>query len=179
MLTGRFDCRTHPKVWLCYRLSRISILERAAGIEPASSAWKAEVIAIIRCPHFSNPKNSNRREIWWREKDSNLRRQSRQIYSLIPLAAREPLQLHKCHNGNSACTRCFIAFAGQIDDRHLSVAHFMVSILGMQPLRLAKCALLPGTRQKRTHSPLETVASLVAPHPLVYGRPAQETVMTP
>ena len=25
---------------------------------------------------------------WWREKDSNLRRQSRQIYSLIPLAAR-------------------------------------------------------------------------------------------
>ena len=30
--------------------------------------------------------------IWWRGKDSNLRRQSRQIYSLIPLAAREPLQ---------------------------------------------------------------------------------------
>ena len=26
------------------------MLERAAGIEPASSAWKAEVIAIIRCP---------------------------------------------------------------------------------------------------------------------------------
>ena len=26
-------------------------MERAAGIEPASSAWKAEVIAIIRCPH--------------------------------------------------------------------------------------------------------------------------------
>ncbi|CAH1597692.1 hypothetical protein THF1A12_330026 [Vibrio jasicida] len=24
-------------------------LERTAGIEPASSAWKAEVIAIIRC----------------------------------------------------------------------------------------------------------------------------------
>ncbi len=29
---------------------------------------------------------------WWREKDSNLRRLSRQIYSLIPLTAREPLQ---------------------------------------------------------------------------------------
>ena len=27
------------------------ILERAAGIEPASSAWKAEVIATIPCPH--------------------------------------------------------------------------------------------------------------------------------
>ena len=37
-----------------YRLSYISTqneVERAAGIEPASSAWKAEVIAIIRCPH--------------------------------------------------------------------------------------------------------------------------------
>ena len=29
---------------------------------------------------------------WWRGKDSNLRRQSRQIYSLIPLTAREPLR---------------------------------------------------------------------------------------
>ena len=29
-------------------------LERAAGIEPASSAWKAEVIAIIRCPPGRN-----------------------------------------------------------------------------------------------------------------------------
>ena len=29
---------------------------------------------------------------WWRGKDSNLRRQNRQIYSLIPLTAREPRQ---------------------------------------------------------------------------------------
>ncbi|CDL85649.1 hypothetical protein XSR1_890005 [Xenorhabdus szentirmaii DSM 16338] len=37
---------------MLYQLSYISTyLERAAGIEPASSAWKAEVIAIIRCPH--------------------------------------------------------------------------------------------------------------------------------
>src|SRR5262245_64952913 len=28
---------------------------------------------------------------WWRGKDSNLRRHSRQIYSLLPLATREPL----------------------------------------------------------------------------------------
>ena len=34
-----------------YQLSYISTyLERAVGIEPTSSAWKAEVIAIIRCP---------------------------------------------------------------------------------------------------------------------------------
>ena len=30
--------------------------------------------------------------LWWRGEDSNLRRLSRQIYSLIPLATREPLQ---------------------------------------------------------------------------------------
>ncbi len=30
-------------------------------------------------------------DIWWREVDSNHRRLSRQIYSLIPLATREPL----------------------------------------------------------------------------------------
>ena len=30
---------------------------------------------------------------WWRGEDSNLRRQSRQIYSLIPLTAREPLRM--------------------------------------------------------------------------------------
>ncbi len=29
--------------------------------------------------------------LWWRGEDSNLRRLSRQIYSLIPLATREPL----------------------------------------------------------------------------------------
>ena len=33
---------------------------------------------------------------WWRGKDSNLRRLSRQIYSLIPLTAREPRQLNLC-----------------------------------------------------------------------------------
>src|SRR3569832_2262355 len=31
------------------------------------------------------------RQLWWRGEDSNLRRLSRQIYSLITLAAREPL----------------------------------------------------------------------------------------
>ncbi len=55
------------------------------GIEPTLSAWKAEVL----------PLNYTRFILlfnWWRGKDSNLRRQSRQIYSLIPLTAREPLQ---------------------------------------------------------------------------------------
>ncbi len=32
-------------------------------------------------------------EAWWRGEDSNLRRHRQQIYSLSPLAAREPLRL--------------------------------------------------------------------------------------
>ncbi|MEG0008760.1 MAG: hypothetical protein RR761_12105, partial [Aeromonas sp.] len=106
-------------------------------------------------------------------------RQSRQIYSLIPLAAREPLRYVDATTVILLAPVVFIAFAGQIGDRHLSVAHFMVRILGMQPLHLAKCALLPGSMQKSAPSPSEPDASLVAPDPLVYGRPAQETVMTP
>ena len=72
-------------------------MERVAGIEPASSAWKAEVLPLnhTRVPnfpaHFSLGKRS-RYKTWWREKDSNLRRHSRQIYSLIPLTARESRQ---------------------------------------------------------------------------------------
>ncbi len=59
-------------------------MERAMGIEPTLSAWKAEVL----------PLNYARiGKLWWRGQDSNLRRLSRQIYSLIPLAAREPLPL--------------------------------------------------------------------------------------
>ncbi len=60
------------------------------GIEPTPSAWKAEVLPLnytrttVRVRHPQHP--------WWRGQDSNLRRLSRQIYSLIPLTAREPLQ---------------------------------------------------------------------------------------
>ena len=64
---------------------------KAAGIEPVSQAWKAWVITIIRCPHKKSNITGEKKGKWWRGKDSNLRRQSRQIYSLIPLATREPL----------------------------------------------------------------------------------------
>ncbi|WP_337073311.1 hypothetical protein [Aeromonas veronii] len=49
----------------------------------------------------------------------------------------------------------------------------------MQPLNLAKYALLLGSLQKSGWKSANPAASLVAPPPLVYGRPAQETVMTP
>ena len=34
------------------------LLERAAGIEPVSQAWKAWVITIIRCPHYLSVKTN-------------------------------------------------------------------------------------------------------------------------
>jgi hypothetical protein len=56
------------------------------GIEPTRSAWKAGVLPL-------NYTRGLVTQEWGRGEDSNLRRQSRQIYSLIPLAAREPLQV--------------------------------------------------------------------------------------
>ncbi len=61
--------------------SCVSFMERVKGIEPSQSAWKAEVL----------PLNYTRK--WWREKDSNLRSLWQQIYSLPPLATREPLRV--------------------------------------------------------------------------------------
>ena len=56
------------------------------GIEPTSLAWKAKVL----------PLNYTRKNpLWWRGEDLNLRRLSRQIYSLIPLTTREPLPKRK------------------------------------------------------------------------------------
>ena len=46
------NCRPHPYQGCALPTELYQhILERAVGIEPTSSAWKAEVIAIIRCPH--------------------------------------------------------------------------------------------------------------------------------
>ena len=70
------------------------------GIEPTSSAWKAEVLPLNYTRQASTPAINKTSlitcfpTIWWRGEDLNLRRLSRQIYSLIPLTTREPLQ--KC-----------------------------------------------------------------------------------
>ena len=88
------------------------------GIEPTSLAWKAKVlplnytrslseqigvgVTIAIPPITPEPLNTKLTPTpicfritsltWWRGEDSNLRRLSRQIYSLIPLATREPLR---------------------------------------------------------------------------------------
>ena len=48
------------------------------GIEPTWPAWKTGAL----------PLSYARRQRWWAEQDSNLRRRCRQIYSLLPLATR-------------------------------------------------------------------------------------------
>ena len=68
-------------------------MERVAGIEPASLAWKAKVLPLNYTRALTVVISNNsipRRSGWWWGKDSNLRRHSRQIYSLIPLTAWVP-----------------------------------------------------------------------------------------
>ncbi len=50
---------------------------------------------------------------WWRGEDSNLRRRRRQIYSLFPLATREPLHtIHKNRNQEPATRETWIQATG-------------------------------------------------------------------
>ena len=53
------------------------------GIEPTSSAWKAEVLPL----NYSRLAYCHNNRTWWREVDSNHRRHSQLIYSQPPLAA--------------------------------------------------------------------------------------------
>jgi hypothetical protein len=71
---------------------------------PRPSAWKADALAtelfpLLTITYRDEPRRSGPLSIIsqnhtkvWRGKDSNLRRLSRQIYSLLPLTAREPLR---------------------------------------------------------------------------------------
>jgi hypothetical protein len=66
-------------------------MERAARIELAALAWKAKVLPLYDAR--TNCSQTITSKKWWRGQDSNLRRLSRQIYSLIPLTAWVPLQI--------------------------------------------------------------------------------------
>ena len=56
---------------------------------PRPSAWKADALATELLPPSTSGKLLYK--YWWRGEDSNLRRRCQQIYSLPPLATREPL----------------------------------------------------------------------------------------
>ena len=69
------------------------------GIEPTSSAWKAEVIAIIRHPpditglyYRLDIRLSSRSNTYGGGGRIRTPKPKQQIYSLPPLTAREPLQ---------------------------------------------------------------------------------------
>jgi hypothetical protein len=70
-------------------------LERAAGIEPASSAWKAEVLPLnyARLPTLLDPDPLALIDYLVEGEGFEPSKLSRQIYSLLPLATREPLQM--------------------------------------------------------------------------------------
>ncbi len=79
------------------------------GIEPTPSAWKAEVLPLnytrlANTKPAINPTLPIATRPWWRGEDSNLRRLSRQIYSLIPLTAWVPLRNQPHIFGQSDCT---------------------------------------------------------------------------
>ena len=65
---------------------------------PRPSAWKADALPLS----YSRSSRCTRK-VWWRGEDSNLRRLRRQIYSLLPLTAREPLRGDgRCKAGGTA-----------------------------------------------------------------------------
>ena len=66
-----------------YSSGSVTRLEREMGIEPMSSAWKAEVLPL----NYSRLASCYNNRTWWREVDSNHRRHSQLIYSQPPLAA--------------------------------------------------------------------------------------------
>jgi hypothetical protein len=66
---------------------------------PRPSAWKADALATELLPLIKEETHPSPRMAhpavpkWWRGEGSNLRRLRRQIYSLLPLTAREPLHI--------------------------------------------------------------------------------------
>ena len=77
----------------------VTRVERVAGIEPASSAWKAEVIATIPYPPMpadlaSQHPLQNKLRLMVVRGGFEPPKLARQIYSLIPLATREPHHNH-------------------------------------------------------------------------------------
>lgn len=68
--------------------------------------WGPAPPGLLPLPGMPGPRlpRLTSRGIWWGEEDSNLRRQSRQIYSLIPLAARESPQIRRCRPVRFRCS---------------------------------------------------------------------------
>ncbi len=98
------------------------------GIEPTSSAWKAEVLPLNYTRLREQfPSSARNQRIWWWGKDSNLRRQCQQIYSLPPLAAREPHRVKQVAHTRQTATRCQ-AWCRQWDSNSRPTAYKAVAL---------------------------------------------------
>src|SRR3546814_4530251 len=66
------DLQPAHRARLPNHIQRCRSMERETGIEPAQSAWKAEVLPL----NYSRPDGTEKRntDCWWREVDSNHRR---------------------------------------------------------------------------------------------------------
>jgi hypothetical protein len=95
-------------LWIQGPAARFTRIEEWSGrrdSNPRHPAWKARALptellplksiygkALYTVPSSGRCRTRSRRRFgWWRGEDSNLRRHRRQIYSLFPLTAREPL----------------------------------------------------------------------------------------
>jgi hypothetical protein len=75
-------------------LASLGVALRAFNIAPGNIVEPLSVQILpwqLRFNIFATSKYSATNSFWWRGEDSNLRRWNQQIYSLPPLAAREPL----------------------------------------------------------------------------------------
>ena len=97
-------CSTNWATWAQYLIlfALIFIWSGKRDSNPRPSAWKADALAPELLPPISISKNP-----WWWGEDLNLRRLRRQIYSLLPLATREPHQFiyNKTGAGDGTWTR--------------------------------------------------------------------------
>ena len=66
-------------------------LSYMGAFNPVPGAGEGNRTLVVSLEGFCSTIELHPPKRWWRGKDSNLRRQSRQIYSLFPLTAREPL----------------------------------------------------------------------------------------
>ena len=136
------------------------------GIEPTSSAWKAEVLPLnytrrqtgvgvdpaqtlsetVFPASLSSTPTPTHSRFWWRGEDSNLRRLSQQIYSLPPLTAREPLRQKsaKALNFRLNSSTCQLIRLARIGKFHAFKERFNLALhLSLKALCLQTSRMFP------------------------------------
>lgn len=95
-----------------FALRAVALRATFGSLRSPSNLLSARLLPHNQCRRaFHSPRHRARYKLsWWRGEDSNLRRRSRQIYSLIPLATREPL--HEARHSARLADCCQLIFWG-------------------------------------------------------------------